>query len=307
MAVQWFPGHMHLTRKALADRIKNIDVVVEMLDARLPGSSSNPMLSAITSGRPSLKILNKRDLADASRTNLWLEYYRNKDGMQAISLDSSEHQSARILVNACRTLAPTRGTLDKSMRILICGIPNVGKSTLINTIKGKRAAKTGDEAGVTKTEQRIVLEDGFYLYDTPGVLWPRIIVAKSGYNLAASGAVGKNAFDDVETAYELVEYLQVHYARELELRYGIKNVAAFSSDALVDAIGRKRGALRPGAIIDTQKASEIIIHDFRMGLLGRITIETPDEFSIWLEEGERLDAERTLKKEAMLKKRNSRK
>ncbi len=170
MAIQWFPGHMHLTKKAISERIKNIDVVIELLDARLPGSSANPMLVELTAGRPTLKVLNKQDLADPTRTALWLAHYNAQPGTRALALDASVSTPAKALIQACFELAPNRGGMVKPMRVLICGIPNVGKSTLINTLTGKRATKTGDEAGITKLEQRISLADDFYLYDTPGML-----------------------------------------------------------------------------------------------------------------------------------------
>ncbi len=226
MAIQWFPGHMHLTHKAIQERIKNIDVVIELLDARLPGSSANPMLAELTAGKPTLKVLNKQDLADPARTTLWLAHYNALAGTRAIGLDASVSAPAKALIRECFALAPTRGGMVKPMRVLICGIPNVGKSTLINTLTGKRATKTGDEAGITKLEQRISLADDFYLYDTPGMLWPRIIVAKSGYNLAASGAIGRNAFNEEEVALELLAYLKVHYAPLLAARYKLDVVDA---------------------------------------------------------------------------------
>jgi ribosome biogenesis GTPase A len=299
MAIQWFPGHMHLTRKAIGERIKDIDVVIEMLDARLPGSSANPMLGDITHGKPTLKVLNKQDLADPERTALWLDHYNAIDGVRALPLDASMTTPARALVAACHSLAPNRGGMAKPMRVLICGIPNVGKSTLINTLKGKRAAKTGDEAGVTKLEQRITIADDFYLYDTPGLLWPRIIVAKSGYNLAASGAIGRNAFNEEEVALELLDYLRQNYPKALEERYKIENAAALSDEEILEAIGRKRGALLSGGRINLQKAAEIAIYDFRQSSLGRLTLESPEEFAQWLLLGKKLDAERQLKKDAI--------
>jgi len=240
MAIQWFPGHMHLTRKAIGERIKDIDVVIEMLDARLPGSSANPMLAELIQTKPALKVLSKQDLADPSRTALWLDHYNAMPGVRALGLDTSMTSPAKALIEACQLLAPLRGGMVKPMRVLICGIPNVGKSTLINTLKGKRAAKTGDEAGVTKMEQRISLADDFYLYDTPGVLWPRIIVAQSGYNLAASGAIGINAFDDEEVALELLNYLIPNYPEALNARYKITDVAGHTDEEMLDAIGRQR-------------------------------------------------------------------
>ena len=299
MAIQWFPGHMHLTQKAISERIKNIDVVIELLDARLPGSSANPLLAELTAGKPALKVLNKQDLADAARTADWLAHYNALPGTRALALDASVATPAKALVKACFELAPNRGGMVKPMRVLICGIPNVGKSTLINTLTGKRAAKTGDEAGITKLEQRISLADDFYLYDTPGVLWPRIIVAKSGYNLAASGAIGRNAFNEEEVALELLEYLKTHYATQLQARYKLSAIAGMSDEELLEAIGRQRGALQGGKRVNLQKAAEIVIYDFRAAAIGRVTLETPQEFAHWLAEGEKLDAKRQIKKDAI--------
>ncbi len=298
MAIQWFPGHMHLTRQAIAERIKNIDVVIEMLDARLPGSSANPMLAELIKGKPALKILSKQDLADPVRTAQWLAHYNSQDGVRAIGLDNSMKQPAKALVEACHALAPNRGGLAKPMRVLICGIPNVGKSTLINTLKGKAAAKTGDIAGVTKTEQRVNLADDFYLYDTPGVLWPRIIVLQSGYNLAASGAIGVNAFDDEEVALELLSYLLTHYPEAIQARYKLTDIADLNDEQLLEAIGRQRGAVQSGGRVNTTKAAELVIHDLRSGALGRITLETPEEFALWTQQGQKADAERAARKEA---------
>jgi ribosome biogenesis GTPase A len=298
MAIQWFPGHMHLTRKAIGERIKNIDVVIEMLDARLPGSSANPMLAELIKGKPALKVLSKQDLADPARTELWLAHYNAQAGVLAIGLDTSMSHPAKALIDACYRLAPLRGGMVKPMRVLICGIPNVGKSTLINTLKGKRATKTGDEAGITKTEQRIALADDFYLYDTPGVMWPRIIVAQSGYNLAASGAIGVNAFDDEEVALELLNYLIPYAPQALEARYKMSQVQDLSDEQLLETIGRQRGAVQSGGRVNTTKAAQLVIHDFRSLALGRLTLETPDEFAAWLKEGRQADAERSLQKEA---------
>ncbi len=306
MAIQWFPGHMFLTQKAISERIKEIDVVIELLDARLPGSSANPMLAELTSGRPALKVINKRDVADPNGTALWLAHYNALPNTRAIELDASETAPARRLIDACHDLAPLRGSMVKPMRVLICGIPNVGKSTLINTLTGKRATKTGDEAGITKIEQRIVLADGFYLWDTPGMLWPRIIVAKSGYNLAASGAIGRNAFNEEEVALELLDYLIAHYPALLEARYKVEVNLGVKDEQLLEQIGRKRGAVMSGGRVNLQKAAEIIIHEFRAGTLGRITLETPAEFAEWLVAGRLLDAARQLKKDKIQSSRPAR-
>ncbi|RMX15094.1 ribosome biogenesis GTPase YlqF [Vandammella animalimorsus] len=301
MSIQWFPGHMHLTRKAIGERVKTIDVVIEMVDARLPASSANPMLRELLQHKPNLKVLNKADLADPERTQQWLQWYGQHQQTRAVAMDSHHSAPARALIEACQALAPGRGSMDKPMRVLICGIPNVGKSTLINTMVGKRAAKAANEPGVTRREQRFALQDGFYLFDTPGVLWPRIIVAQSGYNLAAAGSIGRNAFDDELVALELLAYLQRHYAALLLARYAVAPsadaLAQLPDHALFEAIGRQRGALLPGGRINAQKTAEIILQDFRSGAIGRVTIETPAEFEAWQATGERLDAERQLRKE----------
>ena len=307
---------MHLTRKAITERIGEIDVVIELLDARLPGSSANPMLAALTIGKPTLKILNKQDLADPAHTALWLAHYNAMPGTQALGLDASEQAPLAYITRGCHTLAPTRGSMSKPMRVLICGIPNVGKSTLINTLSGKRAAKTGDEAGVTRITQRITLADGFYLFDTPGVLWPKIAVAQSGYNLAASGAIGRNAYEDLDVALELLVYLKTHYAALLVARYqmapyqlnesagsDLAGLAALPEEELLATIGRKRAALQSGNRVNLQKAAEIVIHDFRTGALGRITLETPDQFSAWMAQAAQVAQEKESQKLASKHKR----
>jgi ribosome biogenesis GTPase A len=303
MAIQWFPGHMHLTRKAIGERIKDIDVVIELLDARLPGSSANPMLAELTGHKPGLKVLNKQDVADPARTARWLAHYNAMAETRAIGLDASQTNAVQQLVGACHALAPNRGGMAKPMRVLICGIPNVGKSTLVNTLAGgRKKAKTGDEAGITKLEQRITLADDFYLWDTPGMLWPRIVAAKAGYNLAASGAIGRNAYDEEEVALELLDVLKRSYAGALAKRFGLEGdpetIAAMKDEEILEAIGRKRGALLGKGRVNLQKAAELAMQAFRDGSLGGVTLETPEEFAVWMEEGRKLDEARTAKKAA---------
>lgn len=302
MAIQWFPGHMHLTRKAIGERIKDIDVVIEVLDARLPGSSANPLLADLTGHKPTLKVLNKQDVADPERTSEWVDWYNAQEDTRAMGLDASESAPARRLINACHLLAPNRGGMAKPMRVLICGVPNVGKSTLINTLSNKRQAKTGDEAGITKLEQRITLADDFYLWDTPGMLWPRIAAPESGYHLAASGAVGRNAYDEELVALELLRRLQAHYAPLLEARYRLgltpEALAEMQDEDLLAAIGKKRGAVMAGGRVNVQKTAEILLTDFRTAVLGRITLETPEEFEVWRAAGALEEAAREIKKAA---------
>ena len=292
MAIQWFPGHMHSTRKAIAERLPEIDVVIELLDARLPGSSANPLLAALTGAKPALKVLNKQDLADPALTVQWLAHYQALPGTNALSLDASVAAPARQLISACRALAPSRGGMVKPLRVLVCGIPNVGKSTLINSLTGQRIAKTGDEPGITKVEQKIMLASDFQLFDTPGMLWPRIVVEQSGHHLAASGGIGRNAYDEEEVGLALLANLRERYADRLEARYRLENVATASVEVLLADVGRQRGGLMAGGRVNLQKAAEIAINDFRSGALGRISLETPVEFAQWWAAGRALDDER---------------
>jgi len=292
MPIQWFPGHMHATRKAILKRLPDIDVVIELLDARLPGSSANPLLAELTAGKPALKVLNKQDLADPERTALWLAYYQAQPATQALALDASVAAPARQLIDACRALAPRRGGMVKPLRVLICGIPNVGKSTLINTLLGQRRAKTGDEPGITKTEQQIALASDVTLFDTPGLLWPRIVVEHSGYHLAASGGIGRNAYDEHEVALALLASVRGPYAPRLQARYKLDDFLAATDEGLLTEIGRKRGGLLAGGQVNLHKAAEIAINDFRSGGWGRITLETPAEFTQWWAAGQTRDAER---------------
>ena len=300
MAIQWFPGHMNKAKKAIADRLKSVDMVIEMLDARLPASSENPLLAQLSKGKPKLKILNKQDLADPERTAVWLDYFNSCEQTNAIALDSSEKSAAPKITAACRALVPNRKGIDKPLRVLICGIPNVGKSTLINGMVGKKSAKTGNEPGITKAEQRLFLADDFWLYDTPGMLWPKIIVEQSGYNLAASGAVGRNALDEEEVALELLDYLRRHYLPLLQARYAAdKDPSSHWDDtSWLEWIARKRGALLGGGRVNYQKAAENVLTDFREGAIGRITLETPRQWEEWLKAARKKEAELKAEREA---------
>lgn len=306
MPIQWFPGHMHSTKKALLKRLPDIDVVVELLDARLPGSSSNPLLAELTAGKPSLKVLTKEDLADPERTAQWLAHFQAQPDTQALALHAGMAAPARPLVAACRALVPGRGGMVKPVRVLVCGIPNVGKSTLINTLAGQKKAHTGDEPGITKTEQKIMLASDFQLYDTPGMLWPRISVEEAGDHLAASGGVGRNGYDEQEVAQALLARVRGRYGAALQARYKLPEVAdakALPADALLVEIGRRRGALMAGGVVNLQKAAEIVLNDFRAGAWGAITLETPAEFTAWVGAAAARDAEREAKRAQLRKAR----
>ena len=299
MAIQWFPGHMNKAKKAIAERAKSVDMVIEMLDARMPASSENPLLAQLSKGKPKLKILNKQDLADPERTKIWLEHYNSRPDTRAIALDSSETGAHGKITQACRAMIPHRQGIDKPLRVLICGIPNVGKSTLINGMIGKKSAKTGNEPGITKAEQRLLLADDFWLYDTPGMLWPKIIVPQSGYNLAASGAVGRNALDEETVALELLNYLRQHYLPQLQARYQAdpEESQSWQDTDWLEWIGRRRGALLGGGRINYQKAAENTLTDFRDGQIGRITLETPRQWEQWLKTARQNEAAQKAERE----------
>ena len=293
MAIQWYPGHMHKAKKAITERLKSVDMVIEVLDARLPASSENPLLAKLSADKPKLKILNKQDLADAERTETWLAEFQSRANTNAIALDASDRSAAAKMIEACRKLVPHRKGIDKPLRVLICGIPNVGKSTLINGMIGKKSAKTGNEPGITKAEQRLFLADDFWLYDTPGMLWPKIIVEEGGYNLAASGAVGRNALDEEEVALVLLDYLRRHYLPLLQARYQAdRDPSSHWQDTdWLEWVAKKRGAVLSGGRINYQKAAENVLTDFRDGHIGRITLETPNQWEAWLKTARQKEAE----------------
>lgn len=292
MSIQWFPGHMNKAHKAIIERMKSTDVVIEVLDARFPASCVSPLLSESAQGKAQLKILNKADLADTQRSAQWLAYFNAQEKTAAIAV--SAHQKGCLkLIDAARSLMPHRQGIAKPLRVMICGVPNVGKSTLINNLIGKKSAKTGNEPGITKAEQRLILADDFWLYDTPGMLWPKITIPESGYRLAIGGSVGRNALDEETLAYELIDYLKKHYLSLLQKRYRLPETQADDTDeSFLKAIAQQRGAILSGGRMDYQKTAEILLHDFRSGSLGAITLETPEEWIGWFKTAQAAEEER---------------
>ncbi len=275
MAINWYPGHMHKAQKEIKEILPQIDVVIEVCDARLPFSSENPMITEIRGDKPLIKILNKSDLADPKLTDIWLKYLESQHNVKAIALTTDNPSVAKTLPTLIRKLVPSKDETGKQINVVIVGIPNVGKSTLLNTLVGKAKAKVGNEPAVTKGQQRIRLEDGLYLYDTPGMLWPKIVNENSGFRLAITSAVKDTAFDHEEIACFAAEYLLKFYPERLKERYKLNSLPE-QDEELIEALGKSRGCVRSGGRVDFHKASAILINEIRDKTLGGITFETPE-------------------------------
>ncbi|CAG0961641.1 Ribosome biogenesis GTPase A [Methylophilaceae bacterium] len=277
MAIQWYPGHMTQARKKAAETMEFIDVVIEVLDARVPEASHNPMIEELRlfRQRPNLKILNKADLADPDATQAWLHHFNQQEGVKAVALSCKKPGDAKKIPALCQALAPHRGTHLKPLRMMIMGIPNVGKSTLMNALLNRRIAKVGDEPAVTKSQQRFELSQLMTITDTPGMMWPKIAYESDGYMLAASHAIGRNAVIDEDVALFLAGILLERYPALLNTRYRIE-VAGMDAVDLLEAIARRRGYLVKGGEFDMEKTAMAFLVDYRSGALGRISLETPE-------------------------------
>ncbi|GAB6049565.1 ribosome biogenesis GTPase YlqF [Hydrogenophilus islandicus] len=280
MPIQWFPGHMHATRKRLEETLAEVDVVIELLDARIPAASRNPLLETLRRSRqkPCLKILNKSDLADPVRTAEWLTTLQGEAQVAALALCAHNPADVRRVLPAAARLAPHRNSPAKPLRVMVVGIPNVGKSTLLNALLGRKAAKVGDEPAVTKAVQRYALDGLRTIYDTPGMMWPKIEIEHDGWLLAACHAIGRNAVREEEVALALISTLQEEgYGERLVARYHLPEQYATEAtpEAVLEAIGKRRGCVARGGGIDWERAALLLLQDFRDGRLGRITLETP--------------------------------
>lgn len=274
MAIQWYPGHMHKARKEIEEAMPQVDLVIEVLDARIPYSSENPMVTQLRGDKPCIKLLNKSDLSDPEITAQWIEYLEREQGVKATAITTLQAAMVKKIPDICRKLVPSRDKTEKDIRTMIMGIPNVGKSTIINTLAGRVIAKTGNEPAVTKTQQRINLRNGIVLSDTPGILWPKVDNEASSYRLAVTGAIKDTAMEYEDVALFAAKYFLTAYPKEICERYNISELPK-DDVALLEAIGRKRGALRPGGRIDMHKASELLLHEYRSGKIGLLSLETP--------------------------------
>ncbi len=274
MSLQWYPGHMTKARRELEALMPSQDVVIEVLDARLPASSANPVVTELRRDKPCIKVLTKSDLADPAVTAAWLEHFKGQAGVSAFASTTTRPEDTRRRVaELSKGLALHRGP-SKEVRALIAGVPNVGKSTLINTLMNRPVAKVGDKPAVTKEQQSVVLKNGMTLTDSPGLLWPRIDDEDRAFRLAFAGSIPDTAIDYLTIAMFGAGLLLAYYPALVVAQYKLSAPPA-SPEALLIEIGRRRGGLRPGGVVNLHKAAEILVHEFRAGVIGRISLEMP--------------------------------
>ena len=278
MLIQWFPGHMTNTKRLIEEHLKAVDVVAELLDARIPVSSANPMVEEIVSGKPRIIILNKADLANPRATDQWISYYEKK-GIPVLPMSVGNSKNKKKLLQVIRDTAEPilakwkrRGMKSRSVRLMILGIPNVGKSSLINFLAGTAATRTANTPGHTRGKQWVRLSEGLDLLDTPGVLWPKFDDQTAALRLAATGAIAGDVFNASEVVAELMSSLAKTSPEILKEQYNIENPDQ-DPQVLLEQAGRRRGCLLPGGNIDFDRAEMVVLRDFRNGKLGRITLD----------------------------------
>ena len=324
MAIQWYPGHMTQARKKAEETMEFTDMVIEVLDARVPEASHNPVINdmRLFRQRPNLKVLNKADLADPKATEAWLNYFNSLPNTKAVALSCKKAGEAKKIIAHCRKLTPHRGTHLKPLRALIMGIPNVGKSTLMNALLNRRVAKVGDEPAVTKSQQRFEIDATFSITDTPGMMWPKIAYESDGYMLAASHAIGRNAVIDEDVATFLANNLLQTYPELINARYklntmkveaGFLDVLKMDGVDLLEAIAKRRSYKRTSGknqagLWDMEKTAVAFLTDYRSGAIGRVSLETPQSRETMIEKCReamidkvreaKIDSSRELKTEA---------
>ena len=299
MHIQWFPGHMHKAQKEVREIFPLVDMVIEVLDARIPYSSQNPLIAELRQDKPTLKIFSKSDMADPVLTQVWQDEMEKTHNIKTLALSTQQADRKHLVLNQIKKMVPHRGDATRVIHVLIMGIPNVGKSTLINALAGRQIAKTGNEPAVTKMQQRIKLEDNITLIDTPGMLWPNIENPLSGFRLAATGGIKETAFELPDISSYLAEYLLKAYPELMKTRYGFDELPS-NDMAFLEAIGRSRGCLRSGGMVDLDKISRIFINEYRTTMIGGITLETPEMMHAELAQVEIARAEKEAKKQARL-------
>lgn len=286
MNIQWFPGHMAKTRRLIKENLKLVDVVIELLDARIPMSSRNPEIDKLVGSKPRIIALNKSDLSDPEKNRFWAEYFRKKNieviytnaitGMGIDQLKNKLKEMTRVKVES----AAAKGRIGRAIKTMVVGIPNVGKSAFINKIAGKASARTGDRPGVTRSNQWVRINPEIMLLDTPGILWPKFEDPETGLNLAFTGAIKDEIMDTVELASKLMERLAARYPENLKERYKLDQVQGKPGYMLLEEAGRNRGCLVSGGEVDLNRAAAIVLDEFRGGRIGKITLEDPPKINI---------------------------
>jgi len=309
MTIQWYPGHMHKAQKEIREALPKVDLVIEVVDARIPYSSTNPMVAKLlaeeANQKPVIRVLNKSDLADEKITHLWCQAFDEIHGTKSLPISCKKPEQVKKITQLCQKLFPDYKEKGKPINAMIMGIPNVGKSTIINILSERSIAKVGNEPAVTKRQQRIDLDCGIILYDTPGFLWPKIENTHSSYRLAITGAIKDTVLDYDDIAYYAAEYLAHYYESLIKNNFQLDEVDE-DITLLLESIGRRRGCLQAGGRIDLDRVCKIFIHEFRNFSMGRISLETPSMIEkelIEVEEKTRLKEEKDAARKTKKKRR----
>ena len=284
MNIQWYPGHMTKAKRMMQENMRIIDLIIEIVDARLPVSSRNPQIDELVGTKPRLMLLNKADIADPTLNKEWESYFASK-GISAYAVSSTSGKNFNFIFDKCKNLLSDKiqrekqkGIVNRPVKIMICGVPNVGKSSFINKLSGRKSTITGDRPGVTKGKQWIRLKNNFELLDTPGILWPKFDDEKVGLKLAYTGAIKDDIIDTEELSCHLLEYLRDNYPESLKERYKMTDISELGGYELLEYLGKKRGFVVSGGEIDTERAAGILLDEFRGAKLGNITLEKPTDF-----------------------------
>lgn len=299
MSIQWFPGHMHKASNEMIEVLPLVNVIIEVLDARIPFSSSNPFIQSLGAEKPQIKLLNKTDLADSEITKLWQDYFEQKANTKTLALDLKNHDPSNQIIDLINKISPQKE--GRNTLVMVTGIPNVGKSSLINCLAGKHITKTGDEPAITKGQQKINLRNGIMLLDTPGILWPKIENPQSSFRLATTGAIRDTAINYEDLAFFAAEFLLEKYPVRLQERFVIDQLPSTEIE-LLEIIGSQRGCLRAGGRVDLERVSTIFINELRAGLLGPLGFETPQIIETEMQQVSVLKAEKAVREKLRLEK-----
>lgn len=309
MTIQWYPGHMHKAQKEIKEALPKVDLVIEVVDARIPYSSTNPLVASILEGsenpKPVIRVLNKCDLADIEVTQQWCTAFDQQHGTKSLAISSKQPEQVKKIASLCHKIFPDYAKKGKPIKAMIMGIPNVGKSTIINILSGRTIAKVGNEPAVTKRQQRIDLDNGIILFDTPGFLWPKIENSNSSYRLAIIGSIKDTVVEYDDIAYYAAEFLMENYPLLLTENFQLDELPADITE-LLEAIGKRRGCLQAGGRVDMDRVSKIFIHEFRNMTIGCISLETPEMIEYELVKVELLLKQKAKQNEARKTKKKKR-